>query len=305
MNVMNFFKFIATKKPEYGGEEALSKITKGYVIPVNDNSVVDLENFTVNGLITKNSRVNDYFKGVKFYREYNNNELVRQYTTYDINDRGAMSYLADIFGCDDTNSFIRHMEELSESGGKSTTPVLRQKPRYSNFNNILDFDISYDAIELLQEFCTNYLGDLSDSECETIAEILGTEVGDFEGLADYNLSDFFDSLHELDDDWRTPSDVNVLHDYLLNCFISVSQYQADINNRSFSFECQYPNDECNIEYFQMKGSTIYIHTDPEFGGDEPMYNTESEKFVSDEEEAKEGLRYEYLKEYFEKYPIPR
>jgi hypothetical protein len=95
MNVADFFRFIAEKKPEYPLEEWGPKIMKGtikHLKPVPGESTIDYDNLKVTG---KFEKVDQYYEEHALFND--NGKLKYSYAECDIHLHGGMSMLQSIY----------------------------------------------------------------------------------------------------------------------------------------------------------------------------------------------------------------
>jgi|LauGreDrversion4_2_1035121.scaffolds.fasta_scaffold65783_5 hypothetical protein len=305
MEVKNFFKFITSKRPEYTMVDA---VTKGYSVPVNSGSTVDNETLSINGLFTTKNEIRN-FPNIKSYKSYSDSEVEDFYYVFDVSDTRSASYLADIFGCDDYSTMIRLIKLKS---GIETLSLKKRPESPYEIDNIKEIEFRHgDNIEeLVLTLCKNYLSDLSDDDYEQIGSILtdsddSLDVEDFkQSFSSGDLYNFLEYLHILSEEW-CPDKIGILHDYLFDCFCSVAEYESDIYNKRFNLECDENSDYCNIERVDFKWPFVYLHlyTDGDMRSDEPEFRNQYDNITNAPSEAKEGLSYKYVAEYFEKYPI--
>lgn len=308
MNVMNFFKFIASKKPEYNAEKVIDIITKGYSVPVNDESVADPETLKVDGLLTTNNSIPN-FPDVRSYKLYSNGVISDYYYTFNMTDRRSVSYLADVYGCDDYNTIVRMMKY--KSGIEE--PSLKQKPdnpyEIDDITEITSFYGSHENVVL--DFCKNYLnGRLDDEDKEEITRILedadDEDYESFEYAMETNLHSFLEYLHMLNKDW-CPHSIQVLHDYLFDCFRASAEYEADMDNLRFYIQCNDADEstDCNIEHVSYNWPFVSLHLSlNNTYGSEPEFSDDYNDGISTAQTiAQGGLSVKYVEEYFKKYPI--
>lgn len=303
MEVVNFFKFITSKRPEYTMVDA---ITKGYSVPANSGSTVDDETLSINGLFTTKHKIPN-FPDIKSYKSYIDSEVEDFYYVFDASDMRSASYLADIYGCEDYSTMVRLVKYKSGI----EIPSLKRKPESPyDIDNITEVDFSYNEnIEgIILKLCQTYLRDLSEDDYEDIGQTLNDsdsslDADEFKAAMDDNLDNFIEYLHTLSQEW-CPQKIQILHDYLFDCFRSVAEYQADEHNSRFSLECDDESEYCNIKYVTCEWPLVYLHLSTEnISSEEPEFKDGYDKITNGQTEASEGLRSEYVAQYFEKYPI--
>lgn len=309
MNVINFFKFIASKRPdEYGIDKAVGAMNGGFSVPADENSSIDPDTFVMNGLLTTKEPPIHNFPDIRSYKKYNNDNLEDFYYVFDMNDRLSTVYLSDIYG--GNHSAIARLMKYKAG---IENPSLKQKPESPNeIDDITEVTIN-DGEEQILAFCRNYLNDLSEKEYKWIKISLEDDYMDDEDFKDA-LDDDFDRviyiLNKITTSSWCPDKVSFLHDYLFDCFRSVAEYESNIKNLNFDLVCNGISEFCNIKDVTFNWPLVYIHLDVSVifpGGlnDEPEFNYGRWDNTGAVDIAEKGLSYKYIIEYFKKYPIEK
>lgn len=308
MNVANFFKFIASKKPnEYSINQAFGYMNDGYNIPADENSSINPDTFMMNGLFTTKEPTGYDFPNTLRYRKYYENQLEDFYFVFDMSNSQSASLLADLYGYEDMEALIcslKHKAGIEE-------PILRKEALNPNYMyDITDIVFKSDE-DGVMTFCQNYLNDLDENDYEVINLKMnkhGYDDDDFKyDLENGNSYEFLNYLNELIDESGLPHKVHNLHNYLFDCFQSVAEYVTNLYNSNKPHECRrQESGNCNIEYLSFKWPLVYVHLNIE---DKdiylPEYSSDSYDKVIDVKWLLQSgkLSDHYIEEYFEKYPI--
>lgn len=303
MNVSKFFKFIADKRPEYK-QKGFEAITGGYTIPVNSDSVIDEENFLVNGVFLQENK-DKYTQHVKFYKEFKDSSLYQKYVEFDTRNSYARTYLSDIFDPDvDSDVMVNIIKDFCENDYSFKKPVIKKTPTRRDIDNLRYFVIKDGEKEILS-FCHNYLEQtLDDDEYEIIGEVVGLPADEMkDDLLQYaDIDYFFDILDKCEDELVLRNPLSRLYEYLMDCFTSVAEYQADLDNQHFSFECDNEGEDCNVIAITCGMPFIRVYTALKYD-DTPIRRNQQDRLSDAQYIASEGLYYEYIKSYFESYSI--
>jgi hypothetical protein len=306
MNVANFFKFIASKKPnEYSINQAFGYMTDGYNIPADENSSIDPDKFIMNGLFTTKEPTEYEFPNTLGYKKYNENELEDFYFVFDMSNSQSASLLADLYGYKDMESLIstlKHKAGIEE-------PILRKEALNPNYMyDITDIVFKSDE-DGVMTFCQNYLKDLDENDYEVINFLMnkhGYDDDDFKyDLENSNSYEFLNYLNELIDELDLPYKVYNLHNYLFQCFQSVAEYVINRHNSKKPHECGNINGDCNINHLSFKWPLVYVHLNITYKDiHQPVYGSVYDKVIDVKWLLQSGkLSDYYIEQYFEKYPI--
>ena len=304
MNVLSFFKFIADKRPEqYGMEETVKLLTGGYTTPVNDESTINTDTLAIDGVFTTNESIPNY-PNVKGYKVFNHSLLEDFYYVFDMTDRNSASYFASIYDCRDTDTMIRLVKH--KAGLEKIT--LKRKPEASYlFDDFNDVGLNNGVEEILLDMCQRYLEDLDEEDLDDINGALqeeGYDVEDFKHSLLSNLTGLMEYLDILKKSW-SPRKIDILHEYLVDCFGAVAEFQADNENKNFYLQCSESDYNCTIEHVSFKWPLVYVHLimDDENKNYEPEFRNDYDSLTDAETTLRSGLSNDIIKKYLELYPI--
>jgi hypothetical protein len=308
MNVINFFKFIEGKKPEYNTEKAILNVkAKGFSTPINSESTVNPENYKMNGWFTNDKLNGDYEDSIRYSRKYIDGEMVDYNVRVDLSTIYGRVFLDAVYTPPNVDLVVRRFKMIGEN---RTEPYLNEKPR----DDVRDFKhLSFQRQKSQDEhFFFNFLSSVfetfSNQDWEWIKETFGDNFK--EALESRDIEWLNEMIEESYSEYTGPYQMNSLYRYLSELYGSVAEYMADSANYTFDGDCA--GDYGNIVGVTVKwpyatlhlnvGDTIQKETD-DIDPVEAEYNSSYDLISPQDIIENHGLRFDVIKKYIEMYPF--
>ena len=244
MNVANFFRFIAEKKPkEYPlnqwGPQIMKKVIK-HLKPVPGQSSIDYDNLNVSGKFESVYKDNHYSEHAEFNDD---GKLLKSYAECDIHTYGGMGvacglYLNALQNIKDKEIRRSVLWRAFYVLSKNSEIVLEKDFEFNDWDGEL-FSVNSVSFHrepvLLYNFLKSQFSKLTDDEINFIKETDNLDIKRFleSDRRGYVFLEILSSVNHNRGGY--PEFMGRLHDYVLNMFHCCAQYEADdLNSEWFT-----------------------------------------------------------------------
>jgi hypothetical protein len=309
MNVIDFFKFIESKRPKYNAGKSIANYKSNrFSTPLNSLSKIDPETFEMNGWFTNDILNARYEHSALYNRYYDNGKLIKYEVVVNLKSIYGEVFLESTYIDCEVGAVIRRFKMMGEG---RTEPFLNENPKreISNFH-FLNFERDGgESRDFFVKFLINFFNEMDGSDIKWIEE--NVEPGVREAL-DYEdiewLCEIINQCYNSHGDrpWQTTR----MQFYLEKVFGSAAEYQIDEANNFFDGESgvrrgnindvnvKWPFAHINIrindveEYERNRDETV-----------EPEWDSEVSFYNHDEVIGVQGLKFNPIRKYIEMYPF--